>query len=184
MRENASNQDTPIDTNWYVITGAPSSGKTTVIDRLARLGHRVKPEVARAYIDQRLAAGETLVAIKADPLAFERHILLTKVDIEKRLPPSQPIFLDRAVPDSIAYFRLEDLSPEEPLALSRRVRYKRIFLFEHLPFEKDHVRWEDRDQALRLEAMLAQAYADLGYDVIRIPVMPVARRTDAVLQHL
>jgi predicted ATPase len=125
-----------------------------------------------------------LAAIKKDPLAFERHILLAKAKIEKELPPTEPIFLDRAVPDSIAYFRLENLPAREPLALSRRVRYRRVFLFERLPFEKDRVRWENRDQALQLESMLARAYTDLGYTLIPIPVMPVEQRTAAVLRYM
>jgi predicted ATPase len=54
-------------------------GKTTAIDRLARLGYPVVPEAARAYIDSRLAAGLTLAQIKANPLSFERHILMEKV---------------------------------------------------------------------------------------------------------
>ena len=174
----------PIQTNWHVITGAPSSGKTTVINQLARKGLRVKHEVARAYIDQRLANGETLEQIKTDPLAFERHILLTKVNIEKMLPPRDIIFLDRAVPDSIAYFELEGLAVNEPTILSRHMHYKTIFLFERLAFEKDCVRWEDHDQAARLEVLLARAYADLGYAITHVPLMSVEDRVDFVLEHV
>jgi predicted ATPase len=178
------NHPGPVDTHWHVITGAPSSGKTTVIEGLAEKGFRIKHEVARAYIDQRLASGETLEQIKVDPLSFERHILLTKVDIEKQLPPGQTIFLDRAIPDSIAYFELEGLDMTEPLELSRRWRYRRVFLFERLPFEKDQVRWEDRAQAARLEEMLDRAYTGLSYPIIRVPVMPVDDRIEFVLGHI
>lgn len=184
MIANATIDTYPIQTNWQVITGAPSSGKTTVINQLSKQGHRVKHEVARSYIDQRLAHGETLEQIKADPLAFERHILLAKVEIEKRLPPEQTIFLDRAIPDSIAYFELEGLSTSEPTALSRHLRYKQIFLLDRLSFEKDRVRWEDRDQAARLEELLAKAYTTLGYAITRVPVMSVEERVVFVLRHV
>lgn len=180
----SKNQPWSVATHWHVITGAPSSGKTTVIEGLAEKGFRVKHEVARAYIDQRLAAGETLEQIKVDPLSFERHILLTKVDIEKRLPPGQTIFLDRAIPDSIAYFELEGLDVAEPLGLSRLWRYRRVFLFERLPFEKDQVRWEDRNQAALLEKMLNRAYTGLDYQIIRVPVLPVDERIDFVLGYI
>jgi hypothetical protein len=36
-----------VQTNWHVITGAQSSGKTTLIDQLADEGFRTVPEVAR-----------------------------------------------------------------------------------------------------------------------------------------
>jgi predicted ATPase len=182
MRNRSANQSGPIVTRWNVITGAPSSGKTTVIEGLAARGFHVKHEVARAYIDQRLARGESLERIKSDPLAFERHILLAKVDIEKQLPPAETIFLDRAIPDSIAYFELEGLDTAEPRELSRLWHYRRVFLFEPLPFEKDQVRWEDRNQASQLEGLLDHAYTGLGYDVIRIPVMPIIERIDFIIE--
>jgi len=88
-------------TNWHVITGAPCSGKTTVIRELEQLGYPVVHEVARAYIDERLKTGETIDRIKADILSFERHILYKKIAIEQSLFKEETVFLDRAVPDSI-----------------------------------------------------------------------------------
>ena len=184
MKNRSANPSGATATRWHVITGAPSSGKTTVIEGLAARGFQVKHEVARAYIDQRLARGEALEQIKSDPLAFERHILLAKVDIEKQLPPAETIFLDRAIPDSIAYFELEGLDAAEPRKFSRLWRYRRVFLFEQLPFEKDRVRWEDRTQASQLEGMLDRAYTGLGYDVIRVPVMPIIERIDLMIRYV
>jgi predicted ATPase len=42
------------ETNWYVITGAPSSGKTTLLKELEELGYRVIHEVARAFIEMEM----------------------------------------------------------------------------------------------------------------------------------
>lgn len=168
---------------WCVLTGAPCSGKSAVIQALAERGFPVLHEVARAYIDRELALGRTLRQIKADTLAFERHILLEKLRLENDLPPHQLTFLDRAVPDSIVYFRLEGLDPAEPLLLSRQRRYARIFLFQRLSFEKDRVRSENHAVAARLESMLAGTYAQLGYGVIHVPVMSIAERTEYVLRH-
>ena len=38
-------------TNWYIITGGPSTGKSKTIDHLAYLGYLIRPEVARILID-------------------------------------------------------------------------------------------------------------------------------------
>lgn len=122
----------PHKINGYVITGVPCSGKTSVIEGLARRSFNVVPEAARAYIDSRLNLGYALKEIKSDILSFERHILLAKVRIESKLSKSQTVFLDRATPDSIAYFQLEGLDWKEPLAYSRMLRYKKIFLFDQL----------------------------------------------------
>lgn len=104
-----SQPKTPERTNWYVITGAPCSGKTSVLRGLEQRGFQVVDEVARAFIDSQLARGRTLAEIKADVGSFERHILFEKMRIEKNLSRNRTVFFDRAVPDSIAYFQVEGL---------------------------------------------------------------------------
>lgn len=181
---NDPGQCSPIATRWQVITGAPCSGKTTLIQALARRGHQVVPETARAYIDRCLSQGWTLPQIKADPLRFEQTILLEKVALESALPRDRLIFMDRAIPDSVAYYRFEGLDPAEPLSYSRTVRYETIFLLERLEFEPDAVRSEDAQSAERLEIMLAECYRTLGYAVVRVPVMGIDQRTRFIRQHL
>jgi predicted ATPase len=169
-------------TNWHVITGAPCSGKTSVIKNIEQRGTRVIHEVARSYIDQQLGKGMRLEQIKADIWQFERHILYAKIRIEDALAETEPVFLDRGVPDSIAYYNLEGLDPAEPLAYSRRARYRRVFFFERIDFLKDEVRSEDEIMAARLNDLLLEAYAQTGYDIISVPAMPVEERTELVLR--
>ncbi len=174
--------DTVGQTNWHIITGAPCSGKTSVINEIERRGIRVVHEVARAYIDRQLGIGLGLDQIKADRLQFERHILHTKIRIEDSLTKTEPVFFDRGVPDSIAYFELEGLDSTEPLNFSRRNRYRKIFFFERFDFLKDEVRSEDEMIAGRLNDLLLAAYGNIGYDIVMVPVMPVEDRTNLVLE--
>lgn len=171
-------------TNWHVITGAPCSGKTAVISGLEQKGYQVVHEVARAYIDEQLQKGRSISQIKTDILSFESHILYKKIEIEQSLPENAVIFLDRAVPDSIAYYMLEGLSPNDPIHKSKRTRYKKIFLFERLGFEKDDVRSEDKKIAAQLDRLLRKSYDMLDYDVICVPVMSVKKRIDFILKKI
>lgn len=171
----------PRSTNWYVFTGAPCSGKSAVIQALERRGFKVIQETARAYIDSKLAKGLTLREIKSDILSFERHILFEKVRIEQALPINEILFLDRAVPDSVAYFQIEGLDGAEVLKYCRHVRYRGIFLFDRLKFRADAVRTEDEELAGRIEGLLEKCYRQLGYPIIRVPVMPVERRMEWIL---
>jgi predicted ATPase len=171
-------------TNWIVITGAPSSGKTAVIDVLHSRGYQTIPEVARAYIDSRLARGESLVQIKANVAEFEHHILHEKIRVESSLPTRALLFFDRGVPDSVAYFELEGLDAREPLRLCRQRRYRRVFMMDRLEFKIDEVRSENDATAARLEFLLLKAYRRLNYPVIRIPAGDVQQRADRVLDHL
>jgi predicted ATPase len=167
-----------------VITGAPCSGKTAVIDALERRGYRVIHEVARTYIDALLKTGLRLEQIKGDKRWFEHHILYEKVRIESALAHMETIFFDRGVPDSIAYFKLAGLEVEEPLRMSTRFRYKTIFLFERLEWLEDRVRSEGEDQASQLDLLIKESYQRLGYEVIPVPIRSVRDRTDLVLAHL
>lgn len=171
-------------TNWYVITGAPCSGKTSVINALEQQGFRVVHEVARAYIDENIHRGKRLEQIKADPYQFENHILLTKLKIEASLPQNEVVFLDRAVPDSIAYFQLEGLDPAQPVEKSNVVRYKKVFLFERLAFLEDGIRSEDDLLAERIDNLLEAAYRKLDYEILRVPAISVEERTAFILERL
>ncbi len=171
-------------TNWHVITGAPCSGKTTIIRALEALGRPVVHEAARAIIDAELAAGKTLCEIKSDLLGFQRGVLIRKRDEERSLDPGKEVFLDRGVPDSIAYYRLSGLDPAEPLHLSCEFRYRNIFLFERFRFQRDGVRSEDDAEATALDRLLGEAYESLGYRVVRVPVLPPRERLDFILSRL
>ena len=43
-----------VQTNWHVITGAPCSGKTTLIGELADKGFRTVPESGRICVEREL----------------------------------------------------------------------------------------------------------------------------------
>lgn len=174
----------PVPTGWCILTGAPCSGKTAVINELARRGHGVVHEAARAYIEMQLAAGLSLDQIRRDDTAFEHLILEKKAAIEEKLTAMDTIFFDRGVPDSIAYFRLAGLDATRPIALSRRFRYRKIFLLQRLPVKMDAVRKEDEKTADAIETLLVECYRELEYPLIHIPVSTVSERADLILHQL
>ena len=51
-------------TNWYVITGGPSTGKTTVVNLLAEKGYNTAIEHARHYIETMSIGGKTVAEIR------------------------------------------------------------------------------------------------------------------------
>lgn len=171
-------------TNWYVITGAPSSGKTTLLKELEKRGYRVIHEVARAFIEEEMQQRRTLKEIRADKESFENRVLNEKISIEANLPKDEVIVFDRAIPDSIAYFEIAGLDTEEVIAKSPRNEYKKVFLLDRLPYDRDHVRIEETETAARLDHGLEAGYKMLGYDVTRIGVMPAEERLRLILQEI
>ena len=174
-------------TNWCAITGAPSSGKTSVIEELAHRGYAIQNEVARELIEEALRRGKTLAQVRDTEHAQElqRRILKLKVAREKGLDVNTLVFTDRGTPDSITYFRLAKVDVAAAVEASKIFRYRAVFLFERLPaFVHDDVRTESEQQARQIEGMLEADYKALGYDVIRVPVLTIAGRADFILSHL
>lgn len=174
----------PIETNWVVFTGAPSSGKTTTIEFLEKLGYRYMPETARAYLERELAKGRSLEDIKSDQKRFQQALLLEKIKLEGKLPPQELVFLDRAIPDSISYYRLNNIDPEECFEASKKYRYRKVFIFDRLPFEYDGVRVDNEEIAAELDRLLDQDYRDLGYTPVRVPVLSIEERVHFILKEL
>lgn len=106
------------------------------------------------------------------------------MQIESALPPEQIIFLDRALPDSISYLQIAGLDCSEALKAAQIFRYSYVFVFDPLPLQADGVRIENPQTITLLDKQLEQDYRNLGYDIIRIPVMPTQERVNLILQRL
>lgn len=173
-----------ISTHWHVITGGPSCGKTRVTQYLAYLGHYTIPEVARLYIDVERSKGCTTDAIRADESQFQAEVVRMKMDLEGRILPQTTVFFDRGLPDSIAYLALYHQDPEPTIAACQKRRYQSVFLLDQLPFERDYARTEDDAAAHQLSTLIDNAYTNLGYTVIQVPVMPIDERAQYILNHI
>lgn len=155
-----------------------------MLENLKTKGHKVIPESARVLLDEGFAQGKTLQEIRADERAFQWKVLDRKVEVEEKLDPSELIFLDRGIPDSIAYYQIAGEDPAPALRESQKRRYRAVFLCEQVPFENDNARTEDQKKAEEISNLLFKAYTDLGYKVVRVPLMSVEERVQLVLQEL
>ena len=96
-------------TNWYVITGGTSSGKTTTVNLLNDRGYKTTIEHARHYLDTQRADGKTVKEVRDHQTQFQRGVLNMQIEQEGSLSPDEVVFLDRAMPDALAYYRFLDL---------------------------------------------------------------------------
>jgi predicted ATPase len=168
-----------------VITGAPCCGKTTLIDQLAGKGFRTLPEGARLYIEREMAKGRPLHPIRVDAVALQRKIKDKQLSLEAGLRANDVAFLDRAVPDSLAWYRAFGLNPNDILSECLRHCYASVFLLDPLPFQADDGRAEEVAAiAGYLDEWHARDYSALGYDVVRVPVLLAEDRLAFVLETL
>jgi predicted ATPase len=171
-------------TNWIVITGSSCSGKTTLINLLAENRYPVVPESARQYIEGELARGNTLDEIRSDQAALTRRIYRNWLECLGELNPEQFLFLDRGLPDALAFFRYTGMDPNKILLDCLKYRYAFVFKLDRLPYQRDGVRSGDDKYAEYFDDWLSRDYLALGYDPVRVPVLPPEGRLEFVLDKL
>jgi predicted ATPase len=171
-------------TNWHVITGAPCSGKTTLINLLASEGFQTIPEAAREYLEREMAGGRSLEEIRANDSTIAPVINRFQWETESQLQHDDTIFLDRAYPDCLSFFRLVGLDPNEILPKCFQHRYASVFILDRFPYKKDGIRKEGDAASDFLDEALFQDYEALGYDVVRVPILSPQDRMSFVLHRL
>lgn len=171
---------------WYVITGGPSSGKTTILEVLAKQGYTIFPEAARVVIDEGIAKGLSIERIRGDEKQFQLDVLKHKLAVESQHDPNVLTFFDRGMHDTLAYMQAHAMEIEAVVETAMRSsRYKKVFLLEPLDhFEQDYARTEDETFRKKITSLLQEAYKDAGMGVIRVPAMSVDKRADFVLKHI
>lgn len=172
-------------TNWYVITGGPSSGKTTTIELLARRGYRTTIEHARHFIDTQRITGRTVAEIRANQREFQKGVLQMQIEQERSLDPNELCFLDRALPDALAYYRFLSLEPEpELIEALKTASYRKVFILDLLPLARDYARTEDAGAQRKIHQMLIEVYRSLGFPLQMVPALAPEQRADFIVEHL
>ncbi|MBD3638702.1 MAG: ATP-binding protein [Crocinitomicaceae bacterium] len=174
-----------ITTNWNVITGGPCSGKTTVINILAKRGYKTTIEHARHYIDTQKELGNAVEAIRANKREFQMRVLEMQIEEESKLSTEDTVFLDRALPDAVAYYLFLGLDLDDELINAvNTFCYKNIFVLDPLPLIKDYARREDKKAQLKIHSLITEVYEMLPCKVTQVPVLPPEERVDFILESI
>lgn len=172
-------------TNWYVITGGPGSGKTTTVNLLKGMGYKTTIEHARHYIDTMRVKGRTVEEIRRNQMEFQSGILDMQIEEEQSHAPDEIVFLDRAIPDALAYYRFLNIPEDEKLKHAlKNARYKKIFILDPLPLVNDYARTEDASDQKKIHLLITEVFQSLGFPVVHVPVLPPEERVNFILENL
>lgn len=165
-----------------VITGPPCAGKSSIISELSARGYYTLPEAARLYFRQRESDGVPPNDVRENE-DFQEKIENRRIEMEQNIPADETVFLDRAIPDNIAYrkhFNTGDDAYLDSLRERANNRYDRVFLLEQLEYEQDHVRDESPEEAREIAQAIKNTYEQLGYTIFEVPVMPIEKRANYI----
>ncbi|MGY5846737.1 AAA family ATPase [Salegentibacter sp. HM20] len=175
-------------TRKIVLTGGPGTGKSSIIRRLEAQGHECLHEISRQI---------TLEAQKQgiDQLFLEKPLLFSEKLLEGRIVQfkeadmlaAQTVFLDRGLPDVLAYMNYFDTQiPEEFTEVCKTHTYHEVFLlppWEEI-YESDNERYESFDQAKKISKHLEKIYTDFGYKPRLVPFGSIEQRVEFILDYL
>lgn len=177
---------TPESDRFFVLTGGPGSGKTTLVSALAKAGHATSVEAGRGIIRDQAAIGGTALPWHEPALFAELMLSWEMRSHAIAMATSGPVWFDRGVPDVIGYACLVGLPvPAHFASAAQEFRYnRRVFILPHWPeiFTQDSERKQDDDEAMRTHAAMVESYTACGYDLVEVPRAPVEERLAFVLE--
>jgi len=175
-----------IKKNFYVITGGPGAGKTSVLEYLVAKGYSYIPETARQIIKERLSKGLTP---RPDPEPFAEEIF--NKDWRNFISNSDllsPLFFDRSFMDSACMLyecgagRYHTISQ---VHLDNRFNNKVFFTppWKEI-YRNDTERDQSFEESIEVYEQLEKWYKQHGYDIVILPKDTIEARVKFILNHM
>jgi predicted ATPase len=176
-----------IRNNFYIITGGPGAGKTSVIEKLKAQGYLCVDEVARQIIQEQVRIEGDALHWK-DQIKFRDLMLSRSIYTFERISEfKKPVFFDRGISELIGYCRL--INCDIPPYLNNATRMfrsnKKVFLMPPWKeiYQNDAERKQDWQEAVNTYLEISKAYSETGYQIIEVPKCSLKDRVDFILMH-
>ena len=174
-------------TAWWLLTGAPGSGKTTLAQRFDEHGWRVIEDPGRAEFEAQIAKGFSPDAVRSDYLRFQQRVLCRALSAVMAVPSDQRAVFDYGIAEALAFMRLSGIPWDDDIVrAAARVQFASVFVLDLVPLDPlvvDSIRAESVYTRKELLEMIEELYVVLGHQPIRVPALPSEERFRWVLGH-
>lgn len=107
--------------------------------------------------------------------------------LEAKNKAKNPIFIDRGIPDVLAYMHFSgDSYPATFTKTCTEFIYNKVFILPpwEAIYESDEARYENFDQAKLIYKHIIETYQNFGYQLIEVPKGTVEERVAFILSHV
>lgn len=182
-------QNIPIHkNNFFIFTGGPGAGKTTVLEQLQQQGYLIVPEVARAIIKEQNQMNGNITHT-GDRMAYRDLMLQHAIrDFIQMSASNKPVFFDRGIPDLYSYSKrfCDDLSVEVLQAIQHYRYNARVIIFPPWSdiYCHDTERKQNFQEAIETYEAIQSGYTECGYTLIEMPKESVENRIKFIMKIL
>ena len=167
-----------------IITGGPSTGKSSLIENLKVKGYFCMEEVSRKVTLEARKKGIEHLFISS-PIIFS-EILMEKRVIQYHQAEKQAesiVFFDRGIIDIHAYLNFSKTKHNIDFnSILKDIAYDQVFICP--PWKEihqtDNERYESFEEASLIHTELMESYLEKGYSVIDVPFGSVEERTNFI----
>lgn len=166
--------------NFFILTGGPGAGKTTVLKELKQRKFRCVDEPARMIIREQpkeiARDPQWRKSLEFRELTLKKSIKLYKIENDFQ---GGITFFDRGIPDALSY---PDLDKE----VIKSFRYNQtVFIFPAWIeiYHKDEERIQSVEESVEVYEKVVKRYSECGYDLIHVPKLSVSDRADFIISN-
>jgi predicted ATPase len=174
-------------TNYFVLTGAMGSGKSTLVREISKAGIRCVAEPARAILAEQRAIESDGVPERSPELFCKLMLSRSLQNYNRDMNGSEVQVFDRGIPDMIAYAELFSIENSSFYKASEQNRYNsRVFFFEGWEqiYTNDSERKIGFEGARIFGERVRLIYQQLGYQIVNVPFQSIEQRTNFILERL
>ncbi|HJO92178.1 MAG TPA: AAA family ATPase [Victivallales bacterium] len=172
----------------YIITGAPGTGKTSIINELKNRKYKIFEEVPRRLITENIPEKHGInpfINLKdfAKLVFDEMYKQYTVSEQENNI-----CFFDRGLPDVFAYLLESNIDiPNNYYANYNKCNYnKTVFICP--PWQSiyisDSIRPYNFAEIINLGNKITETYDSFGYNTLTLPLTSIKKRADIIINHI
>lgn len=176
--------------NFFVITGGPGVGKTTLLNELNKR-YICVPEIARAIIREQMKINGKALPWKNKKRYAElmlRDSVESYLKLHQTTSDKELVFFDRGIPDTVCYANMVkvELSPHMSPFVDHYLYNSTVFI---LPpwreiYQTDRERKQTWKEAVFTYKKMKETYQKYGYNITEVPKASVKKRVKFVLENI
>ena len=171
----------------YIITGAPGTGKTAIINELKKRGFHCIDENSREVIAEQIKNGGEILPWK-NQIAFENKISNMRTEQYLTSAKDGLCFFDRSALDCIAYLKLNNLEvTSQILEDIKKCNFRKIAFYTPIweeIYENDSERKENIATAKKIEISIISTYKSQSYELVEVPKLSIKQRADFIISKI